>query len=334
MVRKQSKYLFAVLLLITALSATTYASQVTLKMGTSYPKNSPDGKGADYFAQLVSQRTNGQLQVEVFPMEQLGNANTMLESTMIGNQDILMEAQSRCERFAKAARIGMVNYTFKNRSHFQKYILSDLYSEYVTKYVEEAGLKFLDTKGTFQRGPFRIMISKRPILAVDDLKGLRLRMWDSDSARRSWEAFGAVTIHLPWGEVYLGLKQGMVEAVTSPVDLLWAMKFTEQARFITRTEEFPQIIRIYMNLRKFNSLKPEFQKVLIDSANEAGDYYTELSKKAASENIDKVIKEHNAVYIQLNLEPFRAVMPPVIKQFEKEGFLPVGLYDKIQALAH
>jgi tripartite ATP-independent transporter DctP family solute receptor len=309
------------------------AAPVTLKMGTSYPQNSPDGKGADLFAKLVSEKTKGEINVQVYHMEQLGKVAQMIEATMIGNQDILLEDMSRCERFSKAARITYVNYTFRNREHFRKFTRSDLFNENITKLVEKGGLKILDTKASWERGPFRIMISRKPIMGINDLKGLRLRMWDSDAARRSWQAFGAVTTFVDWGEVYMGLKHGMIDAVTSPVDLLYPMKFTEVIKYVTRTEEFPQLLRVYMNVNKFNSLKAEFQNILIDAANQAGEYYTKLSQESAERDINKVIAEHDAVYIQINLKPFVETMPPLIKQLEKEGFLPVGLYDKVQAFA-
>jgi len=333
MKRKLAVIVLILLGSFTLFASNTLARTITLKLGHISPTTSPMGKGADLFAKLVKEKSNGQIEVAVYPMEQLGKATAMLESTMIGNQDIFLEGQTWCERFSKAARIGMVNYAFRNREHYRKYTRSDLYREYVTKAVEDAGLIFLDTKANWERGPFRIMISKRPILGTEDLKGLRLRMWDASAARRSWEAFGVVTTVLPWTDVYLGLKQGIVEAVTSPVNLLYAMKFTEVAKYVTKTDEFPQLIRLYMNRNKFNSLDSAQQKALIDAGNEAGDYYTGLSLEAAEKDIDRVIKENNAVYIQVNLENFSKVMPPVIKQFEKENFLPAGLYDKIQALA-
>ncbi len=320
------------LFVLSILLASGAWAATTLKLGHSYPVQSPIGMAADRFEKLVSERTNGEVKVDVYPMEQLGKAKSELESTIIGNQDIFLEGQVWVERFTKAGRIISVNYVFQGREHFRKFIRSDLYREVITKPTEDAGLTFLDSKGSWERGPFRIMISKKPILGVEDLKGLRLRMWPSDAGRRSWEAFGVNVTVLPWTDVYLGLKQGIVEAVTSPVNLLYAMKFTEIAKYVTKTEEFPQNVRLFMNLKRFNGLKPAFQKALIDSANDAGDYYTELSLEAAVKDIDRVIQEHNAVYIRVNLEPFQKVMVPVIREFEKEDFLPAGLYDRIQTL--
>ena len=87
-----------------------------------------------------------------------------------------------------------------------------------------------------------------------------------------------------------------------------------------------------MNKKKFDDLKPEFQKALLDAANEAGNYYMDLGAKSVNEDLEKMKKEHGIEYIVLDTKPCAEKMQPVIHQLEKEGFIPAGLYDRIQAL--
>jgi TRAP-type transport system periplasmic protein len=310
-----------------------WGAAINLKLGYSSPTTSPDGKAADRFAELAAKYSTGQIKIDVYPMEQLGKATAMLENVMTGNQDIMLEDSTWCERFTPAARLSTINYAFKDRGHFRKYTHSSLYNDSVVKPMENAGIKFLDEKGNWERGPFRVMLSRKPILSMTDLKGLKLRMWDSDASRRSWEVFGVSTTVMAWTDVYLALKQGIVDAVTSPINLLYSVKFTEVAKYITKTDEFPQFFRLYMNAKRFNSLKPDLQKALIDAGNEAGDYYTGITNELANNDIEKMVREHNAVYIIINTRQFADAMIPAIRQFEKDGFLPAGLYDKVRALA-
>ena len=115
-------------------------------------------------------------------------------------------------------------------------------------------------------------------------------------------------------------------AATSPFDLLYSMKFTEVAKNVARTDEYwGLVVVVGMNVSKFNALKPEWQKALIDAANEAGLYHRQLSEVAVKEDLEKMKKEHGITYTVLDLKPFVAKMQPVIRQFEQEGFLPKGL---------
>jgi len=329
---KKSIVIMAMLLIVFFLCGSMEAKTITLTLGHISPPTSPMGQGAERFAKLVEERTNGQIKVKVFPSEQLGPAKTMLESTMIGNQDIFLEGAVWYERFSKTLRFLMIPFVFKDREHFRKWNKSDSWRETWDEVTQNSGLVFLDKAVTWERGPFRLIVSKRPIMSLGDVRGLKMRVWPSDAYKRSWEALGAKPTELAWTDVYLGLKLGTVDACTTPVNLLYPMKFTEVAKYVTKYPEFPQVVRVAMNKQRFDSLKPQFQKILIDAANEAGELYTQISVELAESNIQKCIKEHNAVYIQINLEPFAERMRSQIMKFETEGYLPAGIYDKIRAL--
>src|SRR5205823_1590503 len=122
-------------------------------------------------------------------------------------------------------------------------------------------------------------VSKRPVRNFDDLKGLKLRIAPIDTWRRSWTALGAQVVVLPWNDVYLGLKQGTVDAVTAPMNLVYAMKFTEVAKYIARTDEYWGVLTVVMNKKKFQSLTPQQQKALIDAAEQAGQEYMASSER-------------------------------------------------------
>jgi tripartite ATP-independent transporter DctP family solute receptor len=307
------------------------AKPITLKLGHSYPPSSPIGQAADLFAERVAEETNGQINVEVFPSEQLGPAKDELESTMLGNQDIFLEGAVWYERWSKTLRLLMIPFAFEDRAHFRKWNETDDWKNAWAQVTEQTGLVFLDP-ANWERGPFRLIISKKPIESVDDLKGLKMRVWPSDAYKRSWEALGAKPTELAWNDVYLGLKLGTVDAVTSPVNLLYSMKFTEVAKYVIYWPEFPQIVRAAMNKDRYDSLPAQQQRVLRDAAEEAGELYSELSLEVAMSDIEKVKAEHGAIYKKIDLKPAAERMSTVMKTFEESGYLPVGVYDRIREL--
>ena len=209
---------------------------MVLKAGHISPKTSNEGMAADKFAELVAQKTNGEIVVEMFPSEQLGKAVAMIDSTIMGNQDIYIGGNVEFERFSPGLKVLGLNYAVQDQAHFRKVLASPIWKEVFIDPLEKVGLKVLDSD--WERGPFRVLVSKKPVRSCADLTGLKLRIAPIDTWRRSWTALGCNPVVLPWTDVYLGLQQGMVDAVTSPFDLLYSMKFTEIAKYVARTDEY------------------------------------------------------------------------------------------------
>lgn len=137
---------------------------------------------------------------------------------------------------------------------------------------------------------------------------------------------------LAWNDVYLGLKQGTVEAVTAPLALVGPMKFTEVAKHITRTDEFWQVLLPMVNRDRFNKLTPAQQKAMRDSAEEVGTWFVAEQERVGAADIEKLKKDHGATYSVIDVKPGVERMKPVIKQMEAENFIPAGLYDKVLAI--
>ena len=327
---KKVFFVFTAIAVLVMMSHLPVQAKTVLKAGHISPKTSNEGKGADKFAELVVQKTNGEVVVEMFPSEQLGKAVAMIDSTVMGNQDIYIGGNVEFERFSPGLKLLGLNYAVQDQAHFRKVLASPIWKEVFIDPLDKVGLKVLDSD--WERGPFRVLVSKKPVRSCADLNGLKLRIAPIDTWRRSWTALGCNPVVLAWTDVYLGLQQGMVDGVTSPFDLLYSMKFTEIAKYVARTDEYWGLLTVEMNKKKFDGLKPEFQKALIDAAKEAGKYYMELGTKSVNEDLDKMKKEHGIEYIVLDTKPCAEKMQPVIRQLEKEGFVPAGLYDRIQAL--
>jgi tripartite ATP-independent transporter DctP family solute receptor len=327
---KKNIFLATLIALFIVVIAFSAQAKTVLKAGHISPKTSNEGKGADRFVELVAQKTKGEITIEMYPSEQLGKAVAMIDSTIIGNQDIYVGGNVEFERFSPGLKVLGLNYSVRDQAHFRKVLASPIWKEVFIDPLDKAGLKVLDSD--WERGPFRVLVSKRPVKSCEDLKGLRLRIAPLDTWRRSWTALGCNVVVLPWTDVYLGLKQGMVEAVTAPFDLLYSMKFTEIAKYVARTDEYWGLLTVVMNKKTFESLKPDYQKALIEAGDEAGKYYMELSEKSVKEDLDKMKKEHGIEYVVLDTRPCAEKMQPVIRELEKEGFIPAGLFDKIQAI--
>lgn len=304
-------------------------AQIVLKAGHISPKQSAEGVAVDRFAALVKERTKGAVVIEVFPSEQLGPATAMLESTMLGNQDLYIGGNVEFERFSPGLKALGLNYAVESREQFKKILKSALWKEILDTPLDRAGLTVISSD--WERGPYRVLVSTKPVQSFDDLKGLKLRIAPIDTWRRSWSALGAQVVVLPWTDVYLGLQQGLVEAVTAPANLVSSMRFTEVAKYIARTDEYWGVLAVVANKSKFASLSPEYRKAIADAADQAGKEFV-ASSEAAIEVEFAAMKSRGVKYTVLDIRPGVEKMRPVIRGLEKEGVIPAGIYDRIRSI--
>ena len=95
------------------------SAKTVLKAGHISPKDGPEGVAADRWAQLVKQKTNGAVEIQVYPSEQLGPATAMIESTILGNQDVYIGGNVEFERFSPALKALDLNYAVPGEARFQ-----------------------------------------------------------------------------------------------------------------------------------------------------------------------------------------------------------------------
>jgi len=317
----------AALLIAAGLSLTPATAQLVLRAGHISPKDSVEGMAIDRFADLVKQKTNGAVIVQVFPSEQLGKAVAQIDSTVIGNQDIYFGGSPEFERFSDGLRLLGLNWVIPSQEAFRKVTKDPIWKEILLDPMDKAGLTVLASN--WERGPYRVMVSTKPINSIADMKGLKFRIAPIDSWRRVWSAVGTQNVVLAWTDVYLGLKQGTVEAVTSPISLVAPMKFTEVAKYIVRTDEFWQVMVPAINKDRLAKLSSDQQRALYDAAEEAGAWFVAEQERLGFEDIERMKREHGADFKTIDLKAGVELMKPVIRQLESENFIPKGLYDKV-----
>ena len=118
-------------------------SQVLLRAGHISPKESVEGMAIDRFADLVKQKTNGTVTVQVFPSEQLGKAPTEIESVIIGNQDIYFGGTPEFERFSDGLKLLGVNWAIPSEEAFRKITKDPIWKEILLDPLDKQGLTVL-----------------------------------------------------------------------------------------------------------------------------------------------------------------------------------------------
>jgi TRAP-type C4-dicarboxylate transport system substrate-binding protein len=178
----------------------------------------------------------------------------------------------------------------------------------------------------------RGLISVRPVRTPDDLKGMKLRIWESKTAIETWRGLGANTLVVARPEMYLAFKQGIIEAGPETVGIAYDQKNAEVAKYWTRTEEYYQIINIMMNERKYNSLTQEQRDVLHQAARNASVAFQAESARGFTEKKDKAIKEFGVTVLEPDLAPWHKKAEQIQAKLESEGVIPKGLIGRAKAV--
>lgn len=314
---------------------TTSADKIVLKLGHKQTPDSIEGQTFQKFADLVAEKSGGSIEVQVFPQEQLGDTMTQIDNLFLGTQDMYCDGSEYFARYDAFFGCAAVPYLFPSSDAYFDALHGEL-GQMEEESWEANGFKNLTTERNFKRGPYRVICCTKPIETAEDFVGLRMRGFDSDVYMNGYAALGTNPIVIAWSECYLALKNGTVEAVTSPYALVYAQKFTEVAKYVTRTDEYMQDMTIVMNLDKFNSLTEEQQQILVDSANEASEWNNAYLEEYNAEMTKLMEEEHGMVYYELPKEEIaklREKLKPYYEEMVNNGTIPQNLYEHLNELA-
>ena len=312
------------------LLGTVAHAETTWKMATKMPVDSPEGQVFQKFAELTEEYTGGELKITVYPNEQLGKENAVLEQLQANIIQIYAEGYSYMKKWEPALDWTSPAFAFDDYDHWVRFMNSDTVKGWFDNAAAQSGVRPLGDPTRVLRGPFRVTVSNVPIETADDYNGLKLRMHESKSAIETWDAIGAEVITLPWTEVYQSISKGIVQAVNSPIALVESMRFNEVAPYITRMDEYWQSIGFMVNEQALNALDEETRAGLLKAYDEAGEMSQDLMFSVADESIKRMV-DAGATYVELDTAPLVETMKAYYEAQDAAGALPEGLLSTIEA---
>nr|WP_253949011.1 TRAP transporter substrate-binding protein [Mangrovicoccus sp. HB161399] len=305
-------------------------SAETWRMATKMPVDSPEGQVFQKFAELTDEYTDGKLTIQVFPNEQLGKEDAVLEQMQVGVVNIYAEGFGYMRKWAPELSWISPSYLFDDRDHWRRFMNSDLVKGWFEKAAEVSGVGPLGDPTAVLRGPFLAMVSNKPVNGLEDVQGLKLRMHPDKLAIASWSHLGAEVITLPWTEVYQSIQKNIVEAVISPIALVESMRFNEVAPYIARNDMYWQSVGFMMNLAAYDGLDEDVKAGLQRAYAETGTFSEELMYRTADESIARM-EADGATYTELDTAPFVEAMTSFYAEMAEEGELPAGYMEAVEA---
>lgn len=279
------------------------------------------------FAELVNQRAGGELTVNFISGEALGNDIQVIEQMMEGSVHIYGDVLGWYANWVEDFAILNWGFTFRDNDHMQAFLDSEVYAQLAEQLREETGLRILAAAPTQPR----VLFATQEVTSPDDLAGLKMRVPEIRTYLLLWETLGTSPSRVAWAEVFLGLRTGVIEAAEGPVSAAFAQKFHEAAPFVMRTDHLVSTSHITMHDATFESLAPELQQILVDTAAEVTQWAREQAE-AETEDLVQQMADEGATIVQVDPQPFAEKALSGVETMEKDGEWSQGLWQKIREL--
>lgn len=261
-----------------AAPAMTAEKPVVLKLTHEGPIGDQRQKASETFARLVKEKTGGKATVEVYPAASLGPKEQVQLGMETGTVDSLIEDVGTLQRYDNICAIGFMPFIYRGEDHFMKVWKSPFKAEFFAEVEKRTGFKLL---GVMYRGG-RQITSSRPIMKLEDMKGLKIRVPTSEVMVNAFKALGASPTPMAFPEVFGALQQKVIDAQENPLDTINSNSLQEVAPNITLTSHVIGAFNFQFWAKTFQKYPDWLQKAIVESAEAASDEYSaDTSKKEA-----------------------------------------------------
>lgn len=301
--------------------------QYTIKLGHTGNNDHHYQKISERFAELVKERTDGNVTIHLFPSDQLGNQNESVEGVMIGTHDMVLTSDGLLANWVPDMGILNLPFLFKDTEQVQE-VLSSSVGDRLNEQVEEHGAIIL---GWWTNGFRHITNSNKEILTPGDLKGLKIRVPETEVFIDTFQELGASPTPIAFGELYTALQLGTVDAQENPPAHIITQKFYEVQSHVSKTGHVYQSEPLLINQSLFESLPSEYQKVLKETAKELEAEHAKMVEELEAEEW-KEIEAQGMTISEVDKEPFIKAVQPVYEKYKKK--LNSELIDEILSITN
>jgi tripartite ATP-independent transporter DctP family solute receptor len=291
----------------------------TLRAADVQPADYPTVKAMQSMADEFAQMTNNKYTVKIFANGVLGSEKDTIEQLKLGALDFLRINTGTLNTICPAMMIPVLPFVFRDIAHMQSILDSPLGDELLANCDAQGmvGLAFYDSGA-------RSFYTKKPIKSMADLKGLKIRVQQSDVWVAMMRAIGANATPMPYGEIFTGLKTGLIDGAENNLPSYESTHHYEVAKYYTRTEHSMAPEAVLISKAVFDKFTPEEQQALRKSAKDSvptmRKLWTDMEGKSQA-----TVEAAGATISPIDKAEFQAAMQPVYDQFVTDPKLKATL---------
>src|SRR6187431_2766109 len=300
-----------------ALGVSTDANaQRKFTFGYDQPRSTAYGIAADIFDAKLKEVSGGKLSIDQFPGAQLGQEPVMLQKLRTGDIDFIITSTANASTVAPQAGVFSLHFLFRDKDHLAKTLadpeVSKAFRAMIDDSVQGAHVLGLLTMG------LRNMYSKKEIKSVADVKGEKIRVQATKTEDTHFPAYGAQTVHMPFGEVYTSLQTGVVNIAENGVNVYLANKHYEVAPIMSMTEHEANNNCIWVSQKTWDSLTDEQKKWVQAAADEVSKTEPAKALQLEKDSAERLKKLGVKVVEGVDKSGFIKAAQPIQDQLAKE----------------
>src|SRR5476651_1775788 len=247
-----------------AMSASAGAQEVKhYRFAYDQPKTTGYGILGDIFADKLKALSKGTMLVEQYPGAQLGQEPQVLQLVKSGDIEFCISSSANAATLSPQAGVMSLHFLFRSEDHLKKAIASPEVSKAVRAMIEEtvqgSHVLAVTTLG------LRNIYAKKEVKKLEDIKGWKVRVQATPTEDTMFPAYGAQTVHMPFGSVYTSLQTGVMEAAENSVNVYLVNKHYEVAPVLSMTEHEANNALLFVSDKLWQTLSAE-QKQWVQTA--------------------------------------------------------------------
>lgn len=295
-----------VVALLLAICATGAAAR-EFRAADTQAEDYPTVQALRYMGALITERTGGRHDIKVFHSRQLGEEKETIEQTRAGAIDLNRTNVALIGNFVPAMNVLAMPFLFRSIEHMQKVLDGPIGSEILGSFEPYGfvGLAFYDS------GARSIYNTVRPVKSIADLKGLRIRVQQSELMSEMIRALGAEPVELPYGQVLTGLATNLIDGAENNWPSFVTTDHYKYARYLALTEHTMSPEVLVISLKAWRSLSAEDQQIFREAAQRSSQFMREKWRDLEEQSQLKAQAAGITVTRDIDCKPFEDAMAPI-----------------------
>jgi tripartite ATP-independent transporter DctP family solute receptor len=275
-----------------------------------HPDDYPTVMAVNYMSDIIKQKTGGKDSIKVYGLSKLGSEKDTIEQTKIGALDFVRINVAPMNNICPETMVPTMPFLFRSKEHMRK-VLDGPVGDEILKACEKQGfigLAFYDS------GSRSLYTVKKPVKSLADVKGMKIRVQQSDLWVALLQAMGANATPIPYAEVYTALKTGVVDGAENNWPSYDTARHYEVAKYYAITDHSMAPEMLLMSKKVWDTLTPQQQAIIKDAAKQSVPYMRKLWDAKEAESRKKV-EAGGAQVVEVDKKSFADAMQPVYDKF-------------------
>ena len=281
-------------------------------------------RGAVHFKEQVEEQSQGKIKVKLYPNGILGQERGLVESLKLRGVDMVIAGPSIIGIYAPKYGLIEAPFLFRDYEHLDKILYGEVGKEMEKAVSRRQGLHFIDF---FHRGPRYLTTTSTKIKSPQELEGLKLRVPALPVYITSWSIFGANPTPLDYSDMFIALKQGVVEGQENPLEVIYTSHLYEVQDYVMETRHLLSFYVLVVGDAFYTKYDKAEQELLLKASHQTATYHNDLVNEYEKTYRQKLLHE-GVEFVEVDRQAFEQLASEKLPEAFKEIWEP-GVFNRI-----